>query len=332
MTRVLRALAGLALVAIVVTAAAGCTHSLEVKNLNAYNVFPTSGPRMDIAIRSVTYSGDTAAYCRAIQRALTVHPHVGQVRTDWNPEQQEDGFNPSHIVDLRVTPKYDGSPANFIITFPGFLVFACAWNGYEYAIRIDTQVSVSPVASADASGKLTSRSEHLPISFDVRHCSYSRGFWSGTGWWFPGYGIHNVITGIVFQGYDDTVTQPFLSMVEPRYGDYVAEKIVQCLISAGGAAYAREAGSRTPSSTTMGSNETATPKLGGGLGKVAVECNEPGAEIRVDGRLLGNAPATLTLMPGPHIIELWKNGFARYSREITVLADSQVTLAGELTK
>lgn len=69
-----------------------------------------------------------------------------------------------------------------------------------------------------------------------------------------------------------------------------------------------------------------------GPGRVVVLCNEAGAEIRVDGRFMGNVPATLSLTPGPHVIELWKEGFGRYSREITVLENSQVSFAGELTK
>ncbi len=69
-------------------------------------------------------------------------------------------------------------------------------------------------------------SGEINTQFEMRHCSFSRGFWSGTGWWFPGYGATNIIVGAVYTGYDKKATGPFHKQVDDHYGDFIAEKIV----------------------------------------------------------------------------------------------------------
>jgi len=47
---------------------------------------------------------------------------------------------------------------------------------------------------------------------------------------------------------------------------------------------------------------------------------------------MGNAPATLKLSPGKHTIRVALSGFKEWTREITVLAGSELKLAAALEK
>lgn len=61
-------------------------------------------------------------------------------------------------------------------------------------------------------------------------------------------------------------------------------------------------------------------------GTVVVSANIDGAEVYVDGVFVGNAPATLKLKEGIHIIEVKKHGYQPFKRELRVLANSEVAL------
>jgi len=67
-------------------------------------------------------------------------------------------------------------------------------------------------------------------------------------------------------------------------------------------------------------------------GAVAVSADPEGADISVDGSFVGNAPATLKLSPGKHVVSVSHQGFKEWSREISVLPDSQVNLKATLAK
>ncbi len=54
------------------------------------------------------------------------------------------------------------------------------------------------------------------------------------------------------------------------------------------------------------------------------------AEIYIDGEFIGNAPATLRLSPGKHLIRVALTGYKDWSREITTLAGSEVHLTANL--
>src|SRR5580765_4259532 len=63
-----------------------------------------------------------------------------------------------------------------------------------------------------------------------------------------------------------------------------------------------------------------------GLGTVAITSDPDGAEIYVDDKFVGNAPAKLKLPPGNHVMTLKAAGFKEWKRALEVLKGSQVTL------
>lgn len=68
-------------------------------------------------------------------------------------------------------------------------------------------------------------------------------------------------------------------------------------------------------------------------GAVPVELlsNPSGAEVYVDGALVGSTPVrALRLAPGRHTVEVRRRGMAVWSRELTVQAGTPITLHAEL--
>ena len=64
----------------------------------------------------------------------------------------------------------------------------------------------------------------------------------------------------------------------------------------------------------------------GATGLVKVTAQPEGADIWVDGAFVGNAPAQLKLAPGKHRIQVIKEGYKNWEKEITVMAGSELTI------
>src|SRR5271157_1301660 len=67
-------------------------------------------------------------------------------------------------------------------------------------------------------------------------------------------------------------------------------------------------------------------------GTILVGSNPDGAEISVDGSLVGNAPSTLKLTPGKHTVSVSQGGFQIWSRDLSVMSGSEVKLNATLEK
>ena len=108
---------------------------MNVKNLREFALEPTYSTRRDVAVMRYTGSDEGRIFFEHVIHALRAHPSVAQLRTDWRWDTYEPGFEPDAV--LRITPsvEYHGSLWNLPITFPGFLVFTHAWNGYVYTRR-----------------------------------------------------------------------------------------------------------------------------------------------------------------------------------------------------
>lgn len=65
---------------------------------------------------------------------------------------------------------------------------------------------------------------------------------------------------------------------------------------------------------------------------IALVSTPAGADVNVDDAFVGNAPANLKLKPGKHTIRVTMTGYKDWTREMTVLAGSQVNLTATLEK
>jgi hypothetical protein len=199
---------------------------MRVRNLHDYMLEASHAERNDIAVLPYAGPAESRIFFQHVVDGLRAHPSVAQLRTDWNWDYYEPGFEPD--VALRITPRveYRGSAWNLPITFPGFLVFAHAWNGYVY-----TGDAVTDIEILDPITREVIESSEIPTRYSMRHTAFDRGFWAGTGWWMPGYGATALLAGLVFIGYDEDATDPFHNVIQRPYGEYVAEMMMRTSIA-----------------------------------------------------------------------------------------------------
>jgi hypothetical protein len=79
-------------------------------------------------------------------------------------------------------------------------------------------------------------------------------------------------------------------------------------------------------STTAASAQPAATAETAGTGSVLVSSTPDGAEIYADGAFVGNAPSTLKLSAGKHVIKVTAAGRKEWTREISVQAGSELKL------
>ena len=82
------------------------------------------------------------------------------------------------------------------------------------------------------------------------------------------------------------------------------------------------------SESTASKSEGVTPNLSA----VAIKSAPDGAEITIDGKLMGTTPSTIQLSPGDHIVVLEKSGFKTWQRTVTVNAGGSINLEANLEK
>jgi hydrogenase maturation factor len=68
------------------------------------------------------------------------------------------------------------------------------------------------------------------------------------------------------------------------------------------------------------------------LSSIAIKSTPDGAEITVDGKLVGTTPSTVQLAPGEHTVVIDKAGFKSWQRTITVTAGGTINLEATLDK
>ncbi len=93
-------------------------------------------------------------------------------------------------------------------------------------------------------------------------------------------------------------------------------------------------GTRPPASAESAESsealKTSAPAVAEAVGTVSVSSEPDGAEIFVDDKFLGNAPAMLKLPAGPHIILLKFPGHADWRRTLEILKSSKTSLKAAL--
>jgi hypothetical protein len=162
---------------VVALSCAACSHTLEVKNLDLYRApvrVGAEGLRPDVAVLPFAGSSDAMAYFNAIVERLAQSGTIGRLRTDY--VALGTGEPPDLVV--RITPEvtYRSSGWNFLINWPGFLIFTPAWNGYVYYADIVTKVVVY-----DSGGQLLLETS-VPISYSIRQAEMDRTIFTGLTW------------------------------------------------------------------------------------------------------------------------------------------------------
>jgi len=66
-------------------------------------------------------------------------------------------------------------------------------------------------------------------------------------------------------------------------------------------------------------------------GQLDIASTPQGADIEIDGKFVGNTPSSISLAPGDHEISVKKNGFALWTRKMSV-STGHININAELTE
>jgi hypothetical protein len=194
-------------------AASGCVHTLEIVNLPpAVARAEGNAPPLVIGVKGDRTPDDAQGYVEAIAKSLQLHPIAQRVIYPWTPASRVDV-----VVDVSVAPAYDGSGVNFLVNFPGFLVWAPAWNGYVYHAIPRTRVELRREGGAGVPETLAW--EH---DYQFRQADIGR-TWTELSW--LEVGAIALVGGVVFTRYDTDQTPAFIKEVAPTYGEGIATLI-----------------------------------------------------------------------------------------------------------
>jgi len=197
----------------------GCTHQLQIKNLSSYynhSINSLENP-VRVGIRSTCNDFQDQQLVRGIGSNLS--KYNARVTTNVNG----DNSNVDVVATISVLSDYKGSGWNFLINFPGFLVWAPAWHGYNYQVDHNVNVHLTDAKTGKSIDTI-----NVPVSLNIRHADFDR-TWTELSW--LEFGVIAFVGGIVFIGYDDDITP----MVEQRAGhviaDYIAQRVADSLRS-----------------------------------------------------------------------------------------------------
>lgn len=196
----------------------GCSHSMRITNADDYFAPPSTPVKQPIKLGVVSNSmsdPQNSKYVSAVVDALQKNSSIERVVYPYNQAAHQGMVDA--VVDIAIKPSYSGSGSNFLVNWPGFLIFAPAIWGYEYNADIETLATIT----SQKDGR--SQQITIPTIYHFRHAAMNR-TWTEIGWFEVG--VIPLIGGAVFTSYDDNVTSEFIRNVSPNYGTYVAKKIV----------------------------------------------------------------------------------------------------------
>lgn len=236
----------------VLALASGCAHPLVVKNLDTYQV---SGSMAQATKKSIGVTATCATYNDQLILngvADNLRRYAGSVVT---PYTKGDDQKVDVVANIDLRSQYDGSGVNFLITWPGFLIWTPAWNGYVYHIRHDFDITLRDGESDD-----TIETFSIPVALSVRHADMNRTALAEVGGWFF-WSVPAFIGGFIHIGYDRNVSQLEAKEVAPVLGDFVAQEIVRRIPSDKAKASAEKETPTDEPQTTLDASLRALHKL-----------------------------------------------------------------------
>jgi len=204
------------IIVLIIVFCGGCSHTLEIKNLNLYENMNMSslGKPLTIGIIPTTDGLPAQKFLKGISTELG--KHSAHVLLPYSEGNQRPVDVKAKIV---VHGEYKGSGWNFLINFPGFLIFTPAWHGYNYQNKYNVEVLLTKASDNTKIDSFT-----VPVNLRIRHADMSRSWTAGCGWLF--WGTSAFIGGFYNISYDDTVTGLVAEKIRGPVGDYIAQEIV----------------------------------------------------------------------------------------------------------
>jgi hypothetical protein len=204
-------------------ATSGCSHTLEVKNLDLYKPAFVSNRNTGekIGLSSVTSMPEEERLVTAVANTLKRDGFL--VTYPFYPSDQSSGAM-DYLIKLSASSQYKGSGWNFLINWPGFILWAPAWHGYIYRAVYTFDVDITNSRTGVQLPRLS-----IPVDLDIRHADIGR-TWTEISW--LEWSVIAFAGGLVFIRYDRDITPQLIAATENRIADYVASKIASTLVGA----------------------------------------------------------------------------------------------------
>jgi hypothetical protein len=205
---------------------AACNHELQIKNLAMYQApyrLDAELIRPRLGVLPFEGTPDDLFFFNSIVERLTRDPAIADLRTDYLPRiaqvrpEQARLFVPDLVLAIRPKVTYRSSGWNFLINWPGFLIWAPAAMGYIHHADVMTTFVIH-----DREGKALDQLE-VPMSFNLRYADGDRTIWAELGW--LEVSALPFFSGIVFaKSVDRDVIPPFQVNVKDTYSNYVTRR------------------------------------------------------------------------------------------------------------
>ena len=208
-----------------VVVAAGCSHPLTLQNLSSYKAGFVNTARIKsiIGISATTNTPEEERLMMAVANAFK-RDGVSVIYPFYTNEESLKKVD--YILKIATSSEFKGSGMNFLINWPGFLIFAPALFGYSYTASFNFDADIIDVKKNRTLPRIS-----LPIEIKFRHASTNR-TWTEISWFEVS--VIALIGGIVFVQYDESVTPVLMNSLEYKLGDYVESKLIAAVISASG--------------------------------------------------------------------------------------------------
>lgn len=191
---------------------------MQVVNLHEYRLNAQALRELNLSLDRWGPDETSRALQQAAEDGLATHSSVARVV---DADEAPSDFSADYVVTLSPTARFDGSGLNYLITFPGFLLFTHAWYGFAYEADVTTEIAVRrPGDAAPLASRMVATDWHF------RFCDRDRGVLSSSGWYTPGYGGLNLIYGFFMIQYDPDATNPLLRAIHDAYGDFIANQVI----------------------------------------------------------------------------------------------------------
>lgn len=203
-------------------ALSGCSHDLTIKNIETYENIDLTPLERSLTIGIIPKGNDiySEKLIKAISRELRSYD-----ANVVNP-YSEHSIKPVDVkAYVSVKSRYEGSGWNFLVNFPGFLVWAPAWHGYVYEVTYDVNIKLVDTRTNMEVGRISQ-----PIVLNIRHADINR-TWTEISWFE--FGIIALIGGVVFIQYDDSVSPLVSRQSRVTLGDYISQEIINKLNASG---------------------------------------------------------------------------------------------------
>ena len=197
------------------TLAAGCAYPLTIKNLSLYK--PTSVGSVDNIKVGLNASTSTPEEERLVMATANAMKRDGYKLSYPFYTTEESKKSVDYLVKLTTSSQYEGSGWNFLINWPGFLIWTPAWHGYNYRAIFGFDADITNLATGNQLPRISS-----PVDLDIRHADFNR-TWTEISW--LEWSAIAFVGGIIFTRYDHSVTPKLLDAAEQHIADYVASKI-----------------------------------------------------------------------------------------------------------